>query len=294
MNFGMVARVLGNLLLIEAAILTIPLGISVYFRERDAVLGFLLAMGIMALLGLFLSNIKRESSRVKVREAVLIVTLGWTLTSFFAALPFVFSGSIPSLVDAFFEAVSSLTTTGSTVIRDMESLPRGIFFWRSFAHWLGGMGILVLTLAVLPTLGVGGLQIFKAESPGPAPDKFTPRIAATSKILYFIYLCLTVIQFLIFWGAGLSWFESLVVAFGTVGTGGLSMYNDGLVRHSGNSLLGYAIALGMVMSGVNFSLYYDLGKRRFKQVVRNSELRLYLTILLISVVLVSLNLYGKV
>ncbi|MCK9525554.1 MAG: TrkH family potassium uptake protein [Limnochordia bacterium] len=294
MNFGMVARVLGNVLLIEAATLTIPLGISVYFQERDAVLGFLLAMGIMALLGLFLANIKRESSRLKVREAVLIVTLGWTLASFFAALPFVLSGSVPSLVDAFFEAVSSLTTTGSTVIRDVESLPMGILFWRSFAHWLGGMGILVLTLAILPSIGVGGGQIFRAESPGPTPDKFTPRVVATTKILYTIYLSLTVVQVLVVRSTGLSWFESFVWAFGAVSTGGLSIYNDGLVRYSFNGVLIYAIAVGMILSGVNFSLYYDLGKRRFRQVVRNSELRLYLTILLTSVVLVSLSLYGKV
>jgi trk system potassium uptake protein TrkH len=294
MNFGMVARVLGNLLLIEAALLSIPLGVSLYLQERSAVLAFLLAMGIMGLIGLFLSNVKAKSSRLKAREAILIVTLGWTLTSFFGALPFVFSGSIPSLVDAFFEAISGLTTTGATVIQDVESLPRGILFWRSFMHWLGGMGILVLTLAILPTLGVGGLQVFKAESSGPSPDKFTPRIAATTKILYTIYLSLTLVQVLLSVGSGMTWFESFVFAFGTVGTGGLSIYNDSLVRYSSNSLLINSISLGMILSGVNFSLYYDLWKRRFRQVIGNSELRMYFGILVMCVTLITFNLYGRV
>ena len=294
MNFGMVARVIGNLLLLEAAILVLPLSISVYYQEREVILGFLLAMGIMGLLGLFLSNVKRESPRLKVREAVLIVTLGWTLTSFFAALPFFFSGTIPSLVDAFFEAVSGLTTTGSTIINDIESLPRGTVFWRSLTHWLGGMGILVMTLAILPTLGTGGLQIFKVESPGPSPDKFTPRVVATTKILYTIYLCLTLVQVLLVRLAGLSLFDSLLWAFGTVSTGGLSIYNDSLVRFSSNQFLIYATAVGMILSGVNFSLFYDLGKGRFKQVVQNPELRLYLAILFISTIFVALNLHGTI
>lgn len=294
MNFGQVARVLGNLLLIEASVLSIPLGISLYYQERPSVVAFLLAMGIMGLMGLFLSNIRGKSPRLKAREAILIVTLGWIITSFFGALPFVFSGSVPSFVDAFFEVVSSLTTTGSTVIENVEILPKGILFWRSFGHWLGGMGILVLTLAILPTLGVGGFQIFKAESPGPIPDKLAPRIAATTKILYSIYVAVTILQVLAFHGAGLSWYESFIFAFGAVGTGGLSVYNDSLARYSFNSLLINTIAVGMIVSGVNFSLYYDLWKGRWKQVISNSELRLYLTILVISVLVVSANLYGRV
>lgn len=294
MNSGLVARVLGNLLLIEAALLSIPLGISLFYHEQGAVLGFLLSMGIMGLVGLFASNLKAPASRVKSREALMIVTLGWLVASFFGSLPFVFSGSVPSLVDAFFETVSGLTTTGSTVIDNVEILPRGLLFWRSFTHWLGGMGILVLTLAILPTLGVGGFQIFKAESPGPSPDKLAPRIAATTKILYTVYLAITMFQILVFYGAGLSWFESFVFTFGTVGTGGLSIYNDSLARYSSNGLLINAIAIGMIVSGVNFSLYYDLWKRRWRQVLKNSELRLYLTIVVVSVLAISLNLYGRV
>lgn len=151
-----------------------------------------------------------------------------------------------------------------------------------------------MTLAILPTLGVGGVRIFKAESTGPAPNKFTPRIAATTKILYTIYFAMTVVQVLAFAWAGLSWFESFVFAFGAVGTGGFSIYNDSLMRYGTNSSAIYAIALGMILSGVNFSLYYDLGKRCVRQVWGNSELRLYLAILAVSALLVSANLYGKV
>jgi|SRR5690554_5331394 trk system potassium uptake protein TrkH len=294
MNYGMVARVIGNLLLLEAAVFSLPLGVSLYFKEREAVLGFLLAMGVVGLVGLFLSNVKKESAQLRTREAVLIVTLGWTLTSFFGALPFVFSGSVPSLIDAFFEAVSGFTTTGSTIIGRVEELPRGILFWRSFTHWLGGMGILVLTLAILPTLGAGGQQVFRIESPGPAPDKFTPRVVATSKILYSIYLFFTVGQIVLLRWSGLPWFESFLWAFGTVSTGGLGLYSDSMVRYGANGFLITVTAIGMVLSGVNFSLYYDLGKRRFDQVFKDSELRLYLALLLAATFFVSLSLYGEV
>lgn len=294
MNFGMVARVLGHLLLVEGVLLTIPLGISIYCQESEAIFGFLLTMVILGMIGLALTIVPKKSSRLKSREAILIVALGWALTSFFGALPLVFSGSVSSLIDAFFEIVSGLTTTGATVIRDVEILPRGILFWRSFTHWLGGMGILVLTLAILPPLGVGGFQIFKAESSGPAPDRITPRIATTTKILYSIYAVFTLVQVVAFRGAGLPWFESVVVAFGTVGTGGFSIYNDSLMRYNSNGFLISLITAGMILSGVNFSLYYDLWKRRFRQVLDNSELRLYLAIIFISSTLIALNLYGKV
>ncbi len=294
MNFGLAARFLGNLLLVEAALLTIPLGISFHFGEQRAVLAFLLAMGLLGVVGFALSNIRAASRRIKTREALVIVTLGWLAASFFGALPFVFSGSVPSFIDAFFETVSGLTTTGATVLEDVETLPMGILFWRSFTHWLGGMGILVFALAILPTLGVGGFQIFKAESPGPVPDKLTPRIATTSKVLYTVYLAITLLQISVFYAAGLSPFESSVFAFGTVGTGGLSIYNDSLARHSSNGVLINAIAVGMLISGVNFSLYYDLWKRRWRRVVSNSELRLYVTIVVIAVLAIAANLYGRV
>ncbi|HPT84159.1 MAG TPA: TrkH family potassium uptake protein [Limnochordia bacterium] len=294
MNFGLVARVLGNILLIEGGALTIPLGISLYFRERGAVIGILLSMGILGLTGLFLSNVPVRSPRLKAREAVAIVTLGWVIVSFFAALPLVLSGAVPSFVDALFEAVSGLTTTGATVITQVEMLPKGILLWRSLLHWLGGMGILVLTLAILPTLGVVGFQVFKAESPGPTPDKFTPRLAATSKILYTIYTALTALMVIAVRAAGVSWLDSFILAFGAVGTGGFAPFSDSLMGLSPNRVLMVVLAASMFLSGVNFALYYDLLKGRWKQVWSNSELRLYLGITAAAVLALSLNLYGRV
>lgn len=294
MNFGLVARVLGNLLLIEGAVLTIPVGISLYFAERGAVIGFLLSMGVLGLTGLFLSNVPAKSPRLKAREAIAIVTLGWVIVSFFAALPMVLSGAVPSFVDAFFEAVSGLTTTGATVLTQVEALPKGVLFWRSLLHWLGGMGILVLTLAILPTLGVVGFQVFKAESPGPTPDKFTPRIAATSKILYTIYTALTALMVVAVRATGVPWLESFILAFGAVGTGGFTPFNDSIMGWSSNRPLMVVLAASMLLAGVNFALYYDLLKGRWKQVWSNSELRLYLGITLAAVLAISLNLYGRV
>ncbi|NMB00815.1 MAG: TrkH family potassium uptake protein [Firmicutes bacterium] len=294
MSFGLVSRVLGNLLLIEATVLSIPLAVSLHYREQQSMMAFLLSMGIAGLFGLFLSNIQVKSSRLRVREALLIVTLGWVVASIFGSLPFVLSGSVASFVDGFFETVSGLTTTGFTIVNHVESLSKGIMLWRSLLHWLGGMGILVLSLAILPTLGVAGFQVFRAESPGPAPEKFTPRVAATSKILYTIYVTFTIVQILVMHVAGLSWFDSFLLSFSTVGTGGFAPYNDSLARYSSNNLLFYSIAVGMILSGVNFSLYYDLGKRRWKQVINNAELRLYLAILAVSVLAIALNLYRTV
>lgn len=294
MNFGLVSRVLGNLLLVESAILSIPLGISLWCKEHQAALAFLITMGILGLSGLFLSNIPAASKRLKIREALLIVTSGWLAASFFGALPFVLSGSAANLTDAFFEAVSGLTTTGATVIENVEILPLGILFWRSFTHWLGGMGILVLALAVLPTLGAGGVQIFKAESPGPAPDKLVPRIAASTKILYTVYLTVTLAQAAVYYACGLSWLESFIFTFGAVGTGGFSIYNDSLARFAPQSGLMGALALGMLFSGINFSLYYDLWKCRWRKVFRDSELRLYAAIVIISVSAVALSIQGRV
>lgn len=294
MNYGPVIRFLGNLFLIEGALLSVPLGISLYYGEQGAVLAFLLTMGILSILGLFASNFPASSARLKTREAILIVALGWLCCSFMGSLPFVFSKSAPNLIDAFFETVSGLTTTGATVIENVEVLPMGILFWRSFTHWLGGMGILVLSLAVLPTFKMGGLQVFKAESPGPSADKLAPRLAVTTKILYTVYLTITIMQVLVFFWGGFNWFESFVFTFGAVGTGGFSIYNDSLARFGGNTFLISALACGMLLSGVNFSLYYDLWRRRWQNVRRDSELRLYLSIAAAAVLLVTFNLYGQI
>ncbi|ABR50487.1 potassium uptake protein, TrkH family [Alkaliphilus metalliredigens QYMF] len=291
MNYGIVLKVLGSLLLFEAGFLLFPLGISMYYRESDT-LAFVYS--IIALLGVGVPMVKfsHSSRRIKAKEALTIVVGGWVLVSFFGSLPFVLSGSIPSFIDAFFETVSGLTTTGATIIDDIEVLPRGILFWRSLTHWLGGMGILVLTLAILPVIGVGGFQIFKAESPGPVSDKLVPKMKDTAKILYTVYLGITILQTVLLYVGGMSLYEALVHTFGTLGTGGFSTRNSSIGAF--NSYIQIIIAIFMIASGINFSLYYDLYKGRWKEVVKNSELKLYLSIIVVAIILITINLNGRI
>ncbi|MCC5909994.1 MAG: TrkH family potassium uptake protein [Clostridiaceae bacterium] len=291
MNYGIVIKVLGSLLLFEAIALVPSLGISLYTGEHDSQ-AFTYTILILITVGFAMVKIPNKSRRIKSKEALTIVTLGWILVSFFGSLPFVFSGSIPSFVDAFFETISGLTTTGATIIDDIEVLPKGILFWRSFTHWLGGMGILVLTLAILPAIGVGGFQIFKAESPGPISDKLVPRMKDTAKILYTAYLGITILQIILLYIGGLSFYESLIHTFGTVGTGGFSTRNSSIGAFD-SSYIVLVIAFFMIVSGVNFSLYYDLYKRRWRGIIRNSELKLYLSIIAACVLLITINLNGK-
>ena len=211
MEFGTVRKILGNILKIEAALMAVPLTVSLLWREASA-MAFTWSIIITAAAGIALGVGRVEIKEIKIREALLIVTLAWILVSVFAALPYVFSGTIPDLTEAFFEAVSGLTTTGDTVINDVEILPRGLLFWRSLTSWLGGMGILLLMLTVLPSLGVVGLQIYKAELPGPTADKLVPRLADTVKILYLVYGGMTLLQTILLLFGGLSLYDSLLFA----------------------------------------------------------------------------------
>ena len=214
----------------------------------------------------------------------------WLLICLFGALPLYLSGSTPSYIDSLFEIVSGFTTTGATVIPDVEILPLGILFWRSLTHWIGGMGILVFTVALLPALGVGGFHIFRVESPGPIPGKIAPKIKDTAKILYTTYFAITLIQVVLLKLGGMSLFDSLVYTFGTVGTGGLSTKNASVGAY--NSIyIQMVIGTFMILSGVNFSLYYGAYKGKTKDIFKDEELRLYLTIIFISVVAIAINLF---
>lgn len=291
MNYAIIIKVLGSLLLFEAIALLPPLAIS-FFTGGNDLKAFIYTIVLLIIIGFPTTKVSIKHKRVKARDALLIVTLGWIFVSFFGSLPFVFSRSIPSLVDAFFETVSGLTTTGATLINNIEVLPKGIIFWRSFMHWIGGMGILVLTIAILPAIGVGGYQIFKLESPGPIADKLVPRMKDTAKILYTLYIGLTILQTILLCFGGMSFFESLIHTFGTVGTGGFSSKNSSIGAYN-SSYITYVISIFMIISGVNFPLYYEIYKGRWKSAIQNSELKLYLSIIAVSTLLITLNLYGK-
>lgn len=287
MNYGVVIKVLGNLLVVEAGLMIPSLLVALYYNQTDR-LAFLFSIIITGIIGFIMSKSFNNKKGIKAKEGLAIVAFGWILASFFGSLPFIFSGSITSWVDAFFETVSGFTTTGATIVDNVEALPNGILFWRSFTHWIGGMGILVFTIAILPTLGVGGFQIFKVESPGPMPDRIVPRVRDTAKILYTTYIIMTILEIVLLLFGGMSLFDSAVHTFGTVGTGGFSVKNSSVGAYD-STYIHLVIGIFMILSGVNFSLYYSLSKGKWKEVVKDEELKLYLGIITAAVILIAYN-----
>lgn len=288
MNRRIVFKMLGYLMLLESAFMLPSLFISLYFGQSDT-LPFILCISITLVIGFILSGIKVQDKSIKTKEGLTIVTLGWLLFSFFGCLPFVFSGVIPSIIEAMFESVSGFTTTGATVIANVEAVPGGLLFWRSFTHWIGGMGILVFTVALLPIIGTGGFQIFKAESPGPTTDKIIPKIKDTAKILYISYVIMTVLQIGLLLLGGMSFIDACIHTFGTVGTGGFSSKNISIGYYQ-SSYIRIVMVVFMILAALNFSLYYLLYKRRYREVANNEELRFFFGVVATSTILIALNL----
>ncbi|NLN06382.1 MAG: TrkH family potassium uptake protein [Firmicutes bacterium] len=292
MNLRLVIRALGVLLLCEAAAMLPAVLISRGYGE-DTVPALLLSILVTAVAGILLCLPQVKDKVIRYKEGFAIVTFGWLLVSLAGALPFLFAGVLPSFVDAFFETVSGFTTTGATVIPDVESVPYSLLFWRSFTHWLGGMGILVLALAVLPALGMGTFQILKAESPGPVSAKLTPRVSSTAKILYSIYLVITVAQILLLRAGGMPWFDSVVNSFATLGTGGYAIKNVSIGAYN-NLYFEIVITVFMLLAGVNFSLYYlAVRKRSLSDFFHDTEFRLYIGIIAAYILIITLNIYGN-
>lgn len=289
MNYGIVLRVLGSILIVESLLMTPSLFISIYTDGIDR-FPFLITIFITGMIGFILSRNKSRDRHINAKEGLAIVSLGWLIASLLGGIPLYLSGSTPTYIDAFFEIVSGFTTTGATVIANVEILPKGVLFWRSFTHWIGGMGILVFTLALLPALGIGGFQIFKAESPGPIAGKIAPRIKDTAKILYATYFAITIIQVVLLKLGGMSLFDSLIFTFGTVGTGGFANRNASVGAYD-STYIHLVIGSFMVLSGVNFSLYYSLIKRKWKDIILDEEIRLYFIIILLAVMGIGINLY---
>lgn len=290
MNYGIIAKTIGYILIFEAAMFLPPVIVGAYYQEQSAIV-FVGIMVLTLLIGAVLSLSTKPAKKIRAREAVVIVAGGWLAVAFFGSLPFYLSGAIPSLVDAFFETVSGLTTTGATILADIESLDRTLLFWRSFTHWLGGMGILVLALAVLPSLGLGSIRVFRAETPGPVSEKLAPKMKQTAAILYTAYLGMTVLMTGLLMLGGVSLYEALVHTFGTVGTGGFSIYNDSIGAYS-SGYVQWVIALFMVAAGVNFSLYYAVYRKRPGEMFGNEELRFYLAIIGMATLFVFFNIWN--
>jgi trk system potassium uptake protein TrkH len=292
MNYSMVLKNLGILLVCEAFAMVPSLAVALIYKGSD-VNSFLYTMLIMLSIGSATFFIRAKNKTIYARDGFAIAAIGWIMISFFGALPFYFSGSIPSLIDGFFEASSGFTTTGASILKDVEILPMGIAFWRSFTHWVGGMGILVLTLALLPNIGAGTLQIMKAESPGPTPGKLVPRVRQTAIILYGIYIVITVLQVILLKIAGLSLYDSFIYTFGSVGTGGFSNKNLS-VGYYNNVPAEVIMTVFMFICGANFSLYYGALKGNIKGIFKDEEFRLYGLVVLVSILLIGINIYINV
>lgn len=292
MNFAMVLKNLGKLLVCEALSMVPSALVSLYYKENE-VWSFLYTISILMILGVLLIRIKPKNKNIYSRDGFSIVAIGWILISFFGALPFYFSGAIPALVDSFFEASSGFTTTGATILSEIESLSKGILFWRSFTHWIGGMGVLVLVMAILPSAGAGNMQIMKAESPGPNPGKLVPKVKETAKILYGIYLIITVVQVILLKVSGLSLFDSIIHTLGTVGTGGFSNRNISVGAYN-NIAAEIIITVFMLICGANFALHYQLFKGNIKGFFKDGEFKLYIFVVTMSIILITFNLNGNI
>lgn len=292
MNKSMVRFLLSKLLLIEAGLLLVPLIVSLIYREHYQVtLSILITIGILLLLGGIGSLFKPKNYHIYTKEGMLIVALCWIFWSFFGALPFVISGQIPSIIDAFFEISSGFTTTGATILNDVSVLSPSLLFWRSFTHLIGGMGVLVFALAIMENSKNSHLEVMRAEVPGPVFGKVVSKLKETAQILYILYLVMFAIFVVILYFAGMPLYDSLLIAMGTAGTGGFSVYNDS-IAHYNSSLITNLVSVGMLVFGVNFNLYYLLLLRKVKTFFGDEELRAYLKIVLVATVLISLNVVG--
>ena len=289
MNKRMIGFVIGRLLLLEAMLMVLPLGVSFIYGETlkykgtyFGVIMLLIAIG----LGLSLKNPKNMS--IQGREGFVIVALSWILMSAFGALPFVITGEIPSFIDAFFETVSGFTTTGSSIITDLSVISRSNLFWRSFTHLVGGMGVLVLVLAIFPKHSPGSVHVMKAEVPGPTFGKLVSKLSTTARVLYKIYLVMTLVMIILLMFGGLDWFESSLLAFGTAGTGGFGVRNGSILPYN-SAYVDIVLAIGMLVFGVNFNIYYFILIGKVKEALSNEELKYYLIIVGTAVALIFIN-----
>ena len=287
MNITAILNIIGHVMKYEIILLLIPFFVALFYGQGVAN-AFLYTVLLMIPIALILIKIKGKKNEIYAKEGFLTVGLAWIVISFFGALPFVFSGAIPSLVDAFFETSSGFTTTGASILTEIQSLPKGILFWRSFTHWVGGMGFLIFILALMPTFSGNTIHLLKAESPGPTPGKIVPKIKQTAKILYAIYFVLTLIETIFLKSAGLSWYDSIIHALGTAGTGGFSNMNASVAAFN-NPAVEWIITIFMLLFGVNFVLYFQLIRGNVKAFFKSEELKWYLIAVFASIIIIAVN-----
>jgi trk system potassium uptake protein TrkH len=286
-------RTIAVLLIIVCAFMIFPIAFAVYYGELDMIRFFFYPMAGVALVSViclvFTRNVPVNLSH---RDGFLLVTFSWIFAALVGCLPLYLSGAIPSFADAYFETMSGFTTTGASILTEIEGLPKSMLFWRSLTHWLGGMGIVVLTIAILPLLGIGAYQMMKAEAPGPSLDKITPKITETARILWFIYLGLTVAETALLMIGGMNLFEALTHTFGTLATGGFSPKNRS-VGHFDSPFIHIVVTVFMMLAGMNFILHFRLITGKIKRVFANVELRVYLAIFAAATLAMAVSLLGR-
>ncbi len=289
MNRRMIFNTLGKIISLEAVLMILPLAVAMIYNESSW-LAFLITIAIAAVLGgAMMLFSKPRDSVIYAKEGFITVALSWIALSLIGALPFFISGEIPSYVDAVFETVSGFTTTGASILTNVEAMGKGMLFWRSFTHWMGGMGILVFVMAIIPNISERSIHILRAEVPGPVVGKLVPRIKDTAKILYLIYLVMTCVEIVLLIAGGMPIFDSIVHSFGTAGTGGFGIKADSIGSYS--SYLQWVIAIFMLIFGINFNLYYLVLVKKFRTAIKSMELWTYIGIILVSTVIIAFNIY---
>ena len=287
MNYGMIVYILGTILKAEAILMSLPALVAFLCGEGDLV-PMLAAILIASGAGLLFTFKKPKNTVIYAKEGFVVTALSWVVMSLVGALPFVFAGAIPSYIDAVFETVSGFTTTGASILTDVEGMSRGLLFWRSFTHWVGGMGGLVFLLGVVPLAGGRSVHIMRAESPGPVVGKLVPKVRDTAMILYGIYITMTVVLIALLLLGGMPLYDSAVHAFGTAGTGGFGIWGDS-IAHYDSAYIDVVLSIGMVLFGVNFNIYYLLLMGKVKSILRSEELRWYLGIIAGATLLIAWN-----
>ena len=282
----MIGYLLGIIVLIEAALMVLPMGIALIYSE--SALPFVITAAIMLVICLPFVIFKPKNAQIYAKEGFVTVAGGWILLSLFGTLPFVISGAIPNFVDAFFETVSGLTTTGATILSEIESLPRGILFWRSFTHWIGGMGVLVFMLAILPSKGGQTMHLMRAEVPGPTKGKLVPKMRQTALILYGIYVALTLVETIALLFCRMPLYDAVVTSVATAGTGGFSVLNSSIAGYN-NPAAEWVIAIFMFIFGVNFNIYFFIIIGKIKDALKNEELKVYAILTAASVAIIAIN-----
>ena len=286
MNYSIVLYILGCVLKFESAFLVLPALVGLIYREHASV-SYLAVAVLCLILGVLLTHKKPRSTNLYTREGFVAVALSWIIMSIFGAIPFVLTGDIPFYVDALFETISGFTTTGSSILTDVESISKASLFWRSFSHWIGGLGVFVFIMAILPMMGGSTMNLMKAESPGPSVSKLVPHVKDTAKILYGIYIAITICEATILRALGMPLFDSLTTTFGTVGTGGFGIRNDSIAGYS--PAIQITITVFMILSGINYTAYFYILTGKIKELFKIEEVRWYLAIIFGSVAVITWN-----